>query len=70
MMSGADLNETARALENRRKAKIESSVLNKRHNLKTGWRNKVARFLSFSIVDNIIALCRTVKWKGLYATEI
>ena len=69
-MSGADHNETARALENRRKAKLESSVLNKRHNLKTGWRNKVARFLSFSIVDNIIALCRTVKWKGLYATEI
>ena len=69
-MSGADHNLTARALENRRKAKLESVVLNNRHSLKTGWRNKVARFLSFSIFDNIIALCRTVKWKGRYATEI
>ena len=69
-MSGADHNLTTRALENRRKAKLESVVLNNRHSLKTGWRNKVARFLSFSIKDNIIALCRTVKWKGRYATEI
>ena len=69
-MSGADHNETARALENRRKARLESSVLNDRHGLKTGWRNKVARFISFSIKDNLFALCRTVKWKGHYATEI
>lgn len=69
-MSGADHNVTARALGNRRKARLESSVLNNRHSLKTGWRNKVARFLSFSIFDNIIALCRTVKWKGRYAMEI
>ena len=69
-MSGADHTKTARALENRRKARLESVVLNNRHVLKTGWRNKVARILSLSIVDNIIALYRTLKWRGLYATEI
>ena len=69
-MSGADHNLTARALENRRKAGLESAVLDKRHGLEKGWRNKVARILSLSIVDNIIALYRTLKWKGRYATEI
>jgi len=69
-MSGADHNLTARALENRRKARLESVVLNNRHGLKKGWRTKVARILSLSIVDNMIALYRTLKWKGCYATEI
>ena len=69
-MSGADHNVTTRALENRRKAGLESSVLNNRHGLKTGWRNKVARILSLSIVDNLIAFFRTLKWRGRNATEI
>ena len=69
-MSGADHNLTARALENRRKAGLESAVLDKRHGLEKGWRNKAARILSLSIVDNIIALYRTLNWKGRYATEI
>ena len=69
-MSGADHNKTARALENRRKARLESVILNNRHALKTGWHNKVAWFCSLSIVDNIIAYFRTLKWRGRYATEI
>ena len=69
-MSGANQNKTARALENRRKAVLESQVLINRHNLITDWRCMVARCLSLSIVDNIIAICRTIAWRGRYATEI
>lgn len=69
-MSGADHNVTARALENRRRAMLESSILDERYGQKKGLRHKVARLLSLSFVDNIIALYRTVKWSGHYATEI
>lgn len=69
-MSGADHNCTKRALENRRKAKMESLVLNKRYGRDLGWRNQVARFMSLSIFDTIIALYRTIKLRGRYATEI
>lgn len=69
-MSGADHNTTKRALENRQKARLESLVLNRRHNLERGWRNKVARILSFSIIDNLIAFYRTIKWRNCYATKV
>ena len=69
-MSGADHSQTARALENRRKARLESSILSKRHGLKDGLRPKIAHILSLSILDNSIALYRTLKWQNRNATEI
>lgn len=69
-MSGADKSETERALNNRFRAKMESKRLNERHNLQSGWRSRFARFWSLSLIDNIIAAYRTIKWKGLNASEI
>lgn len=69
-MSGADHSETERALNNRLRAICESRRLNERHNLQTGWRSRLAHLLTLSVIDNIIALGRTFRLRGMDAREI
>lgn len=69
-MSGADEFVTERALANRRRAMLESQLLDQRYSRAHGICNRVAMILSFSLWDNIVALWRSLKWRGLVATEI
>lgn len=69
-MSGADHNTTARALENRRKAGLESLILDERYGARCGFKYKVAQLLSLSLVDHLIVFWRNLTWRNKYATEI
>ena len=69
-MSGADKHTTERALENRRNAQRESSILRERYGRRSGLRFYVAEILSFSLLDKIVAISRTLRWRGRHATAI
>ena len=69
-MSGADKHNTQRAIENRQRATKESKILDFRYNLKSGLISLIVQYLSMSLIDNGVALYRTLKWKGRYANEI
>lgn len=69
-MSGADHNATKRALENRMRAKKETKVLISRYGLRKGWGGGLARVVTISIIDSIVAIYRTIKWRGCYANKI
>lgn len=69
-MSGADEHTTARALENRRRAKVESEVLAQRYGRRCGLSYKLAHVLSLSFADYVVAWWRNLNWRGHRATEI
>lgn len=69
-MSGADKHTTERALANRRKAHAESLILAERYGSRGGVTYRIAHLLSLSVIDNIIAWCRTMRWRGKYAGQI
>lgn len=69
-MSGADQNMTSRAIENRRKAGLESLILNERYGARNGLKYKIAHWLSLSLIDYLIATWRNFTWRNKYATEI
>lgn len=69
-MSGADDYATERALENRRRAILESKTLDSRYSRHYGWGNRMRMLFSFSICDNLIALWRTLIWRGRSTVEI
>ncbi len=69
-MSGADEHTTARALENRRKARVESEILSRRYGRRSGIVYQLSQILSLSFVDGLWALWRNWKWRGKYASEL
>ena len=69
-MSGADEHTTARALENRRRAKKETEVLSQRYGRRGGLSYKLAHLLSLSLIDHVVVWWRNLNWRGRYATEI
>ena len=69
-MSGADSHTTARALENRRKAGLESKILSDRYGRRAGVSYRLAHLFSLSLIDHVVAKWRNYKWRGKYATEI
>ena len=69
-MSGADSHTTARALENRRKAGLESKILSDRYGLRAGFSYRLAHLISLSLLDFVVAKWRNFRWRGKYATEI
>lgn len=69
-MSGADKHTTERALANRKKAHAESLVLAERYGSRGGLSYRVAHLLSLSVIDNIIAWWRTIRWRGKHAGQI
>lgn len=69
-MSGADQHTTTRALENRRRSKEESKILIQRYGARRGISYKLAQLFSLSVCDNLVALIRTIFWRGKYVQEI
>ena len=69
-MSGADKHVTERALENRRRARLESERLDQRYGRRHGLGNKVVLILTLSLIDTLIAWWRNLRWRGRLATEI
>lgn len=69
-MSGADEHATERALENRRRAHLESKVLDQRYGRSRGLCSRLARILSISPCDTLVSLGREIKWRGLSAASI
>lgn len=69
-MSGADSHTTVRAIENRRKACLESKILEDRYGRRGGVAYKFAHLFSLSLIDHVISKWRNLKWRGKYATEI
>ena len=69
-MSGADSHTTARALENRRKASLESKMLSDRYGRRAGIAYRLAHLFSLSLIDHVVAKWRNLRWRGKYATEI
>ena len=69
-MSGADEHATERALENRRRALLESKVLDQRYGRSQGIGSRLALILSASPCDAFVSFRRELKWHGLSATSI
>lgn len=60
-MSGSG---TERALANRRRSQEESRLMDRRYGRKGGWQRRLLDLLSFSLIDKIVAVNRTKKYKG------
>ena len=69
-MSGADEHTTERALENRRRALLESKLLDQRYGRSHGLCNKLMRILTISPSDALVALGRELKWRGCSAKVV
>ena len=69
-MSGADEHTTERALENRRRALLESKLLDQRYRRSHGLCNKLMRILTISPSDALVSLGRELKWRGCSAKVI
>lgn len=69
-MSGADEHTTKRALENRRRALLESKLLDQRYGRRHGLCNKLMRTLTISPSDALVSLGRELKWRGCSAKVI
>lgn len=63
-MSGADVDRSVRALENRRKAQIEHDLICSRYRVPGACVRRLATFLSLSLVDKVISIYMSHKKKG------
>lgn len=70
-MSGASVKSSDKGNENRRRAKEEESAVNLKYGIREDcWKYKAAWFMSFSIIDAIIAFIRTCRWRGVDAKKL
>ena len=69
-MSGADQHVTERALENRRRANLETITLSSRYGSRTGWRSKLVQLATVSPLDHLVAAWRNSYWQGRCANEV
>lgn len=69
-MSGIDCNPTDKAIEDRRKATIESDALDAKYGVRHGFKYNLVQIISYSIVDGLIVWWRNMRWRGRSALEI
>jgi len=63
-MSGADVGQSAKALENRRRAQAEHDLICRRHGVPGMRVRRWATLLSFSIIDKVVSMYLTCKKSG------
>ena len=68
-LSGADVSNKEKAIQNRIKANAEGVILGQRYPLSVCWFRPVAILLSFSLMDKIVSFCRTRRLKGRFVYD-